>query len=541
MNQPPAPILLGLETEYAVSRSLPTGRRLPISEEFLRVAKSQFPCLPDRRGTGVFLGNGARFHIDTGDHPEYATGECTTPFDLLEQIRQGEAFMADLGSRVAATSPYTEVAVYRSNVDYHREALGRPSPGWGCHENYLVRDTADRYAAELMPHLASRVIYTGAGGLDPSSPAIAFSLSPRAGLLETEISMESTARRPLLHVRDEPHNGRNWHRAHLICGESVCGDVPIVLKAGVTALVLVAIQAGLGPGSAVGLGSPLAAIKTFAADPTCRATVKLTDGRPVTAVELQRSYLRSVESAWAGGFLPDWAPAVIRLWAEHLDILERDPRDAADSLDWVMKHELFARWAGSRLWSQSRTISGLLPRVKRVARRLGGETLVGLVTDLLERSSPESGDVERLAPLFRASGSTWEELVDLLSLRPALQELDYRFGQLGGGGVFESLDRQGLCRRLVERPVRETPLGDPPADTRANFRAAVVRQHGHDPRRHRFSCDWGVVVDRIERQILHLSDPFDPAPQWTALPPEVERPIVRQRWIDVEGLFSEVF
>ncbi len=540
MTEAPAPILLGLETEYAVSGSVPAARRSTIGAAFQGAAMNHYPWLPDRRGTGIFLGNGARFYVDAGDHPEYATPECTSPFDLLDQIRQGEAFMADLALRVAALNPASEVAVYRSNVDYRCGSSNRTPPGWGCHENYMVRDSPDQYAAELMPHLASRIIYTGAGGLDPGSPAIGFSLSPRVGLLEAEISAESTARRPLLHIRDEPHNGRHWHRAHLICGESVCGDVPIVLKAGVTALVLVAIQAGLGPGPAVALASPLAAIKTFAADPNCRAIVKLADGRSVTAVELQFCYLRSVESALAGGLLPAWAPAVIRLWTEHLETLERDPTDAADSLDWVMKHELFARWVGSRRWSQSRTIPGLLPRMKRVARRLGGGALQGLLFELLERSSAGSGEVERLAPLLRGSGSTWQELVDILSLRPALQELDFRFGQLGGAGVFEQLDRQGLCRRPVERSVRDTPLGDPPADTRAKFRADVVRQHGHDAGRVRFACDWERVVDRTERKVLDISDPFERAAEWAAMAPEAERPLTRQWRFDAECL-SEVF
>ena len=99
MSDGPAPILLGLETEYAVSGTLPVAPRLPIGVAFQQVAMNHHPHLPDRRGTGMFLANGARFYVDAGDHPEYATPECTSPFDLLTQIRQGEALMADLSLR----------------------------------------------------------------------------------------------------------------------------------------------------------------------------------------------------------------------------------------------------------------------------------------------------------------------------------------------------------------------------------------------------------------------------------------------------------
>ena len=89
MTKASAPVLLGLETEYAVTGGGPGLPRPPLGGAFQLAAMNNYQWLPDHRGSGVFLANGARFYTDAGDHPEYATPECSNPWDLLDQVRQG--------------------------------------------------------------------------------------------------------------------------------------------------------------------------------------------------------------------------------------------------------------------------------------------------------------------------------------------------------------------------------------------------------------------------------------------------------------------
>ena len=74
----------------------------------------------------------------------------------------------------------------------------------GCHESYLRAMHPNRYTRDLIPHLVSRIIYTGAGGFNAFSPGIVPTLSPRVHHLREEVadgSREQGAARHLAHQR----------------------------------------------------------------------------------------------------------------------------------------------------------------------------------------------------------------------------------------------------------------------------------------------------------------------------------------------------
>src|SRR5437762_13076927 len=121
-----------------------------------------------------------------------------------------------------------------------------------------------------MPHLVSRVVYTGAGGFNNLSKGIEFTLSPRVAHLNRGVSGESTHHRGIFHTKGETLAGHDYQRLHLLCGESVCSETAAWLKLGTTALIVAMVDAGLSPGDAVQPRSPLDAIRTFARDPTCK-------------------------------------------------------------------------------------------------------------------------------------------------------------------------------------------------------------------------------------------------------------------------------
>ena len=266
-----APRLFGVETEYALSALDGRGRSLDrgeIIEDLMQRARAALPHLPDKFSAGMFLQNGARFYVDAGHHPELTTPEVSSPWDVVRYIQAGERILAELGAGGAARRRAQQVLFFRCNVDYS----GAGST-WGCHESYMHTANPARLPAQIIPHLVSRLIYSGAGGFNNLSAGIELTLSPRVPHMTTEVSTESTHSRGIFHTKDEPLSGGAYHRLHLLCGESLCSQLATWLKIGTTALVVAMIEAGLQPGDAVALRAPVAAMQTFAGDPGCAAAV----------------------------------------------------------------------------------------------------------------------------------------------------------------------------------------------------------------------------------------------------------------------------
>lgn len=509
------PILLGMETEYAVNGMTRDGTpvdRSRLVQQMLVMARQHYPHLRDGSGGGLFLANGGRLYMDRGAHPEFATPECDDPHEVVRYVRAGEALLLDLARRVQAEdADLREVNVFRCNVDY-----GRSGVTWGCHESYLYRRSPQDLPRQLIPHLVSRLIYSGAGGFNPLSAGLEFTLSPRAWLLPNASSPDSTGNRGIFHLKDESLSGPGWHRLHLICGDSLCSDTALLLKLGATALVVAAIEAGLRPGDAVQLASPVDALQTFAADPDGRASVPLAGGGRLRAVELQRHYLAEVAEVDAcrpAGLLPSWADEICRLWREQLDALEARDASLQYTLDWSIKRALYQRWARERMsWEVFPRWGDVLKRLERAVARMQRRAASN-DEELLSAASPVRREMHRLAPLLAAENLQWHDVRAFLGLRHQLLEADVRFGQLGETGVFEQLDRS---RVLSHRRAGCSP-GAPdqtPTRGRARVRGQWIRQLHASGEAGRYRCDWACVWDEVTGRQLDLSDPFVAAADW---------------------------
>ena len=93
-------MLFGVETEYAVAGSNQAGPMGPedVLRGLLNRGHSQLVNLPGLSASGVFLGNGARFYADCGNHPELCTPECANPWDLVRYILAGHRILAGLAA-----------------------------------------------------------------------------------------------------------------------------------------------------------------------------------------------------------------------------------------------------------------------------------------------------------------------------------------------------------------------------------------------------------------------------------------------------------
>jgi proteasome accessory factor A len=459
-------LLFGMETELAFAAwkradGAPANPHR-LLEELYRLAHARLISLPEENGPGLFLANGARFYLDRGDHPEICTPECQRPAEVVRWQLACERILAELVAELEKRHPEAQAALFRCNVDYSGNGAS-----WGCHESYQHRKSHAEMAPHLIPHLVTRIVYTGAGGFNNMATPLRFLLSPRVTQLVHEVGAD-TPERGIYNLRDESLSRGGFNRLHVICGESLCSELSNYLKLGTTALVVRLIDAGVCRGSTLALENSLRAMRRIASDTELRATSELQDGRRLTALQIQAEYLAMVEAHLGADFMPAWAPELCRRWQRVLEQLERGPEAVATSLDWAIKHALFQDRIG----------------------RAGA----------------------RPADLLRANG-----------LGAELCEIDTRFGELSPRALFHALDEAGaLTHRVLERGPIADAMHEPPPGARAEARGRAIRALHTE--RTRYQCRWDGILDLEGRRYLDLGDPFAATAEWRALRPPPSPP-----------------
>src|SRR5437867_1071306 len=181
---------------------------------------------------GEFVKNGSRAYYDVG-HFEVSTCEVSNPWDLVTWEKAGEKILDWL--RKVMEDKYTAGGV---KIHAFKNNTSPDGTSYGSHENYCVsRDVEfpQEYVRELVPHLATRFIYTGAGDIIDGK----YVLSPMAYLTSTVVSGETMHDTGLLNTRDEPHaDARKWRRLHVIVGDALMNETAILLRHFVTSSIL---------------------------------------------------------------------------------------------------------------------------------------------------------------------------------------------------------------------------------------------------------------------------------------------------------------
>ncbi len=286
----------------------------------------------------LVLSNGARFYNDHA-HPEYSTPECTSLSELVAQDKAGERILAECARRRNLKLPNGQgVRLYKNNTDFSGHS-------YGCHDNYLMRRDVpwDRIVAGVLPfpdHPADfcRRGQDGnrGGRAAVASPAFTRFRSGRISLAVL-VSIDTMNRRPLVNTRDEPHaEASQYRRFHVILGDANMSEWATALKIGTTALVLDLIENGTAP--QIEIAQPMDATKSISRDQTYDWIIELTDGRKISAIEVQRIYLAAAtREAAKEDAETKW---LLQEWEAVLNDLERDIRLCRDRVDWVAKKEL---------------------------------------------------------------------------------------------------------------------------------------------------------------------------------------------------------
>ena len=434
--------IFGLENEYGVTCTLRGQRRLSPDE----VARYLFRRVVSwGRSSNVFLQNGARLYLDVGSHPEYATPECDSIYDVIVHDKAGEQILEELvesaEQRLAEESIRGTIYLFKNNTD----SAGN---SYGCHENYLTRrdDDVGTYAEVLIPFLVSRQIYTGAGKVLLTARGASYSIAQRAEHIWEGVSSATTRSRPIINTRDEPHaDAEQYRRLHVIVGDSNMSEYTGFLKVGATACMLRMME---DPGVVLRdltLENPIRAIREISHDLTCRRTVRLANGREVSALDFQREYLdRALRYADSQGF-PPMEQKALEMWEHCVTALESDPMKLDREVDWVIKYRLLERFR--------------------------------------ERHGLELGD-------------------------PRVQLLDLQYHDVTRHrSPFYKLQDKGLVERMCADADIETAIDTPPQTTRARLRGEFVKRAKE--RRRDYTVDWVHLKlnDQAQRTVL-CKDPF---------------------------------
>ena len=511
-----ADLLFGVETEYAINgmRGNKELDRAKLISQLMELAHRSLSHLPDRSSAGMFLENAARLYLDCGLHQEYAGPECSNPWDIVRYIEAGHQTLLNLAQSVAAASPpHTEVGCYRSNVDYSGSGAT-----WGCHESFLHKMSANDLPEQIIPHLVTRIIFTGSGGFDSLSPGLRFTLSPRVSHLQRVVSSESTYSRGIYHTKNEPLC-KGSSRLHVLSGESLCSHLAMFLKTGTTSLIVAMAEAGLQPGMPVQLTSPLDAIRAVASDVTCAKPLRMRGGGARTAIEIQRHYLEMAEAHAGDAFMPPWAPQVCAHWRAVIDRLENAPRSITTVLDWGIKLALYADRAARRgiAWDMLPFWTDILVRLHGAFQNTEYRDQPLSIDLACGPRSPFPKLAAELSARLQTKALDWSALKRVLELRSEFFEIDTRFGQLGSKGIFNMLDAAGtLDHRIDGVDNIEHAMANPPLGTRAAVRGEVIRRLAREKRD--WHCDWPFITSGSLGKTLDLSDPFAKEERWNQAP-----------------------
>ncbi len=435
--------IYGLETEFGVACTSRSGRRVNPEE----VARYLFRTVVSwGRSSNVFLANGSRVYLDVGSHPEYATAECDSLYQLLAHDRAGEVVVGRLAEdarrRLAEEDVDAQVYLFKNNADSHGNS-------YGCHENYLVSREGDfsRYTDLLVPFLVSRQLVCGAGRIVRDGPRARYAVSQRAEHIWESVSSATTRSRPIINTRDEPHaDPERYRRLHVIVGDSSMSETTTLLKVGSLELVLRLVEDGVALPN-LALENPIRALRDTSRDRTGRAPLVLANGRTTTGLALQQTFLAAVQAHVAAEMDPGpELRRVLELWERTLAAIESDRlTDVETEIDWVIKRRLLLRYA--------------------------------------ERHGLGLED-------------------------PRLAQIDLAYHDIDPTrGVFRLLEARGEAARITTPAEVERATEEPPQSTRARLRGQFVsaaRRHGLE-----YTVDWVHLKlnDQSQRTIL-CRDPF---------------------------------
>ena len=112
-----------------------------------------------------------------------------------------------------------------------------------------------------------------------------YCLAQRAEHIWEGVSSATTRSRPIINTRDEPHaDAERYRRLHVIVGDSNMNEYANYLKVGTMAILLRMLEDPNVVMRDMTLENPIRAIREISHDITCTRTVRLANGRELSAL-----------------------------------------------------------------------------------------------------------------------------------------------------------------------------------------------------------------------------------------------------------------
>ena len=435
--------IYGLENEYGVTCTLRGQRRLSPDE----VARYLFRRVVSwGRSSNVFLQNGARLYLDVGSHPEYATPECDSLYELVVHDKAGERILESLvesaEQRLAEESIRGTIYLFKNNTRLGRQQLRLPRE---LPHQPPRRPRPLRRGADPVPRHPADLRRRRQGAADRAWCHVLDRPAGRAHL-GGRVSSATTRSRPIINTRDEPHaDAERFRRLHVIVGDSNMSEYTTFVKVGAAACMLRMLEDRSVVLRDMTLENPIRAIREISHDPSCRRVVRLGNGREVSALDIQREYLdRALRYADTKGF-PPLEHRALEMWEHCVSTIENDPLKLDREVDWVIKYKLLEAFR--------------------------------------ERHTLPFG-------------------------HPRVQLLDLQYHDVSRArSPFYKLQDRGMVERLCTDTDIDTATDVPPQTTRARLRGEFVRRAKE--RKRDYTVDWVHLKlnDQAQRTVL-CKDPF---------------------------------
>jgi len=367
-------------------------------------------------------------YVDCG-HPEYCTPECVHPFEMVQVLEYGNHIL----STMAKTGMVPKGGVIlRNNYD----------PGsrqtWGCHESYNAKSNSDvrLYTKTMLIQMATRIIYSGSGGLAPYGQ---FFISPRFSIKGDRFRWREVYEDRLSYFDRSCtyKDGRGYsrdRRLHVYASDTLCSHMSIYLRTGATALALLLAENDIDPFDGCRMTPSLnCSDVNFNRDFHLKRTVaKSKTGKRLTMVGVQMHLLGAIEKHLKKSWMPGWAEEFLPILSMVMQRLSKDaPDSVATMLDWAIKLKMAER---------------TLQKYPKRGDKQGKKAIAGLY----QGKDPGSKD---------------------------LYQLDFRYGQLPDPSVFSELDKAGVLEhRVPGYPEVKPDQPISPKTARGKLRATTLKR-----------------------------------------------------------------
>jgi len=273
-----------------------------------------------------------------------------------------------------------------------------------------------------------------------------YCIAQRAEHIWEGVSSATTRSRPIINTRDEPHaDAERFRRLHVIVGDSNMSEWTTFMKVGITDLVLRMVEANTVMRD-LSLENPIRAIREISHDTTCTRTVKLANGRELSALDLQTEYYEKTARFLERRGTDETSKLLVEEWADALEALRLGASERlVRKVDWVAKRVMIERYMAKH---------------------------------------------------------------DLSLGSPRIALLDLAYHDVNRSrGLYYLLERGGAVDRVVDDVEIEIAMREPPQTTRAKLRGDFIRQA--KAKRRDYTVDWVHLKlnDQAQRTVL-CKDPF---------------------------------